>query len=100
MQLVSLANPIKRKYGKIIEIQSSRQPKLTACGIEDILTNPSDTPGNASPSRDLLDELAKLKSKLKLRKKAVFFRLSGEPNPAISFKEPGNWPNNRLSSLK
>lgn len=72
MQLVSLANSIKRKYGKIIEIQSLRQPKLTVCGIEDIVTNPSGAAGHTSQSLDLLDELAKLKSKLKLRKKTVF----------------------------
>ncbi|CAI7566373.1 unnamed protein product [Penicillium pancosmium] len=72
MQLVALANSIKRNYGEIIEIQSLRQTKLTVCGIEDILTNPSGTSGNTSQSRDLLNELAKLKPKLKLRKRTVF----------------------------
>jgi amino acid adenylation domain-containing protein/thioester reductase-like protein len=72
MQLVSLANSIKRKYGKIMDLQSLRQAKLTVCGIEDILTNRTETHGNAIESRDLLDDLAKLKPKLKLRKKTVF----------------------------
>lgn len=74
MQLVILTNLMRRKYGKKIRMETLQRGNLTVCDLDDLLNN-GGLNTDKKRSRDLIEDLHKLTSKLEyahLHKKTIF----------------------------